>query len=86
MKKGLSNIVNRSKNKESSSAVTSAEVNAKKFKLAAATTSKSGTSKRSSKRKTSIEATDSLPSSQEPKIKIVVKEDDDESEYESASE
>jgi len=86
VKKGLSNIVNRSKNKESSSAVTSAEVNAKKFKLAAATTSKSGTSKRSSKRKTSIEATDSLPSSQEPKIKIVVKEDDDESEYESASE
>ena len=84
VKKGLSNIVNLSRG--ASTANKSSEINAKKFKLAAATavTSTTAKSKRECSKRKSDEA-DSLPSSQETKIKIDVKEDD-ESEYESAEE
>jgi len=86
VKKGLSNIVNLSRG--ASSANKSSEVNAKKFKLAAATavTSTAAKAKREcSKRKSNTDATDSLPSSQETEIIVEVKEDED-SEYESAEE
>merc|ERR1712168_682026 len=84
VKKGLSNIVNLSRG--ASTANKSSEINAKKFKLAAATavTSTTAKSRRECSKRKSDEA-DSLPSSQETKIKIDVKEDD-ESEYESAEE
>jgi len=83
VKKGLSNIVNLSRGTASSS---SSEVNAKKIKLAAAVASatKAQTKPTCVKRKSSTEAI-SLPSSQEIKIRVDVKEDE-ESEYESAEE
>jgi len=83
VKKGLSNIVNLSRGTVSSS---SSEVNAKKIKLAAAVASatKAQTKPTCVKRKSSTEAI-SLPSSQEIKIRVDVKEDE-ESEYESAEE
>lgn len=83
VKKGLSNIVNLSRGTVSSS---SSEVNAKKIKLAAAvaSTTKAQTKPTCGKRKSSTEAI-SLPSSQEIKIRVDVKEDED-SEYESAEE
>jgi len=83
VKKGLSNIVNLSRGTVSSS---SSEVNAKKIKLAAAVASatKAQTKPTCVKRKSSTEAI-SLPSSQEIKIRVDVK-DDEESEYESAEE
>merc|ERR1719323_2422306 len=101
VKKGLSNIVNRSsKNSSSTSTTTSAaasssttsssNVNAKKFKLAAATVVASSTSKPASKKtgkKKSLDlaGSQSLPSSQNEKI--VIREDPaEESEYESAEE
>lgn len=76
----MSNIVNRTSKASTSS---SAEVNAKKFKLAAATSSKPGAGSRKSKK--SIESASSLPNSQDAKIKIP-EPDLDESEYESAEE
>ena len=79
----MSNIVNRTSKASTSS---SAEVNAKKFKLAAAaTSSKPGAGSRGGKSKKSIESASSLPNSQDAKIKIP-EPDLDESEYESAEE
>jgi len=88
VKKGLSSIVNLSRGTVSSSTSNSSEVNAKKFKLAAAAASTNKSQikpkRECAKRKSNSEA-ESLPSSQETKIKINVKEDD-ESLYESAEE
>lgn len=82
VKKGLSNIVNLSRGTTSNTA----DVNAKKFKLAAAAASSTSKVKRECAKRKSNPDAESLPSSQESsKIKIEVKEDD-ESEYESAEE
>ena len=84
VKKGLSNVLNRSSKNSSS---TSAEVNAKKFKLAAAstTTSKPERKKKTTKKSLDLAGSQSLPSSQNEKI--VIREDPaEESEYESAEE
>jgi len=80
-KKGFASIVNRSKS-GSNSASSSAEVNAKKFKLATAATTND---KKKGRKKSHSDEVSSLPSSQQEKIEV--KEDcNDESEYESASE
>ena len=83
VKKGLSNVLNRSSKNSSS---TSAEVNAKKFKLAAAstTTSKPERKKKTTKKSLDLAGSQSLPPTQNEKI--VIKEDLEESEYESAVE
>ena len=81
VKKGLSNVLksrsSSSKATTSSSSNTSAEVNAKKLKLALANNLR--------KKKSLDDITDSLPSSQEEKIQISP-DPELESEYESAEE
>jgi len=83
VKKGLSNIVNLSRG--ASTANKSSEINAKKFKLAAAATVTTTKAKRDCAKRKSEEA-DSLPSSQETKVNLDAVNDDPESEYESAEE
>lgn len=93
VKKGLSNIVNRSSKSTSSTTSTTtsttSNVNAKKFKLAAATVVASSKSKKSTGKKKSLDlaGSQSLPSSQNEKI--VIKDEDEikeDSLYESAEE
>ena len=99
VKKGFSNIVNRtaSKNTTTSTSTTSS-VNAKKFKLAAASTSSTtsiaeevetlvtskAVPKNKKKKSLDLAGSQSLPPTQNEKI--VIKEDLEESEYESAVE
>ena len=83
VKKGLSNIVNRS-SKNSNSTNSVAEVNAKKFKLASAAATTTSKPEKKTKKSLDLAGSQSLPSSQNEKI--VIKEDLEESEYESAEE
>ena len=79
VKKGLSNIVNKSRSSKVSSTST-AEVNGKKLKLALASNAKNP-------KKSTEDLTDSLPSSQEEKLQISNDPDLlEQSEYESAEE
>jgi len=79
VKKGLSNIVNKSRSSKVSSTST-AEVNGKKLKLALASNAKN-------QKKSTEDLTDSLPSSQEEKLQISNDPDLlEQSEYESAEE
>lgn len=73
--------------KQSSSQDSTSAVSAKKFKLATAASSSSTASKTNKTKKVSedLAGSQSLPSSQKEKLKIVVQEED-ESEYESAEE
>ena len=79
VKKGLSNIVNKSRSSKVSSTST-AEVNGKKLKLALASNAKK-------QKKSTEDLTDSLPSSQEEKLQISNDPDLlEQYEYESAEE